>query len=974
MRIIEPKQSATALEITRKRYLMTDKNGRVIETPGEMLWRVAQHMAKPEVLWSDNGAVKEAAEKFYQAMAAKKFVCSGKAMFEAGNPGGTGQLAACFVLPVADSIDSIFKTLGEAAVIHKNNGGTGFNFSHIRPHGDKVKNVPNAASGPVDFIKAFSAALSKILQGAKRQGANIAIVNTDHPDIEEFIKMKTEDGTIKNFNVSVGASDAFMQAVKAKKPWALVNPRTRETVRTVRADKLFQLICEYAWKTADPGIAFLDRMEQDNPTPALGKLEATNPCITGDALVSTEYGLLELGKIYEQYPNPGSIGLTVDQRVLGAKGTATKTSFQVLSQGVKTVYRLATKSGFSLKATADHKIMTESGWKELAAIKPGERVLIQSGEGQFSNQYELPFNWDNKVIGKNGRKYSFSLPLKWTKEVGIFLGWLVGDGFVRKDYLILAFGNRHRREYQYFADLLKNWGCPVAIKQPTPRTVQLVCRSRLAAKYWLNYGVLPVKAGEKQTPQAIFTAPKEAVIGFLQGLYGADGTVGFVKNKSSYIRLTSKSKALLSGVQLLLLNLGIKARIYNRSRPGRQDLFPVYKTAGGEIKRYRSDGILWELEISKDCVVKFLDEIGWLFAKNSEKIKKLRNKHYYSIKFTDEVLSITLVGKEAVYDVTEPETHSFIANGLVVHNCGEIPLLPYESCNLGSINLAEHVKSGQVDWKELKQTVHLGVRFLDNMIEVNNYPLEEIRRLVKDGNRRIGLGVMGLAHLFFKLGIPYNSAAAVRLSEKLAKFIRQEADKATEALAKERGNFGNYDVSVYAGSKKPRRNCATTMIAPTGTISLFADCSSGIEPVFSLEIKRRTFYEDDKTNHSTKELTIVDPVYAAYKHKYDKKVFVTAHEISWQWHVKMQAAWQKYFDNSVSKTINLPHSATVADVASAYLLAWRLGCKGTTVYRDGSKQDQVLNVQEKCPECDRELEFKEGCWYCGHCGYSRCSL
>jgi ribonucleoside-diphosphate reductase alpha chain len=590
MKIIEPKQSATALEITKKRYLMTDKNGRVIETPGEMLWRVAQHMAKPEVLWSDNGAVKVMAAKFYQAMAAKKFVCSGKAMFEAGNPGGSGQLAACFVLPVADSIDSIFKTLGEAAVIHKNNGGTGFNFSKIRPHGDKVKNVPNAASGPVDFIKAFSAALSKILQGAKRQGANIAIVNADHPDIEEFIKMKTEDGTIKNFNVSVGASDAFMQAVQAKKPWALVNPRTRETVRTVRADKLFQLICEYAWKTADPGMAFLDRMEQDNPTPALGKLEATNPC-------------------------------------------------------------------------------------------------------------------------------------------------------------------------------------------------------------------------------------------------------------------------------------------------------------------------------------------------------------------------------------------------------GEIPLLPYESCNLGSINLAEHVKSGQIDWKELKTTVHLGIRFLDNMVEVNNYPLEEIKKMVKDGNRRIGLGVMGLAHLLFKLGIPYNSQEAVKLSEKLAKFIREEADKATQELGKIRGNFGNYDVSVYAGSKKPRRNCATTMIAPTGTISLFADCSSGIEPVFSLETKRRTFYEDDKTNHSTKELTIVDPVYAAYKNKYDRKVFVTAHEINWQWHVKMQAAWQKYFDNSVSKTINLPHSATIADVASAYLLAWRLGCKGTTVYRDGSKQDQVLNSAtasqspaETCPECGRELEFKEGCWHCGYCGYSRCSL
>ncbi len=576
MKIIEPKQSATALAITRKRYLMTDKNGQAVETPGEMLWRVAKHMAKFE-------EDKKIAEVFYERMVTKKFVCSGKAMFEAGNPGGIGQLAACFVLPITDSIDAIFKTLGQAAVVHKNNGGTGFNFSQIRPHGDKVKNVPHAASGPVDFIKAFSAALSKILQGAKRQGANIAIVNADHPDIADFIKMKVEDGTIKNFNVSVGVTDKFMEAVKQKANWALINPRTKETVRTVRADKLFHLICEYAWRTADPGMAFLDRMERDNPTPTLGKLEATNPC-------------------------------------------------------------------------------------------------------------------------------------------------------------------------------------------------------------------------------------------------------------------------------------------------------------------------------------------------------------------------------------------------------GEIPLLPYESCNLGSINLSEHVVKNKVNWDELKKTIHLGVRFLDNMIEVNNFPLEAIEKMVKDGNRRIGLGVMGLAHLFFKLGIAYNSEAAVKLSEKLAKFIRQEADKATEKLGKQRGNFGNYDVSIYADSGKPRRNCATTMIAPTGTISLFADCSSGIEPVFALTTTRKTFFEDDQANRPTKEMVIVDPVYQQFKNKFDSKVFVTAHEITWQWHVMMQAAWQKYFDNSVSKTINLAKTASVEDVGKAYQLAWKLGCKGTTVYRDGSKADQVLNVSEPCPECGRELEFKEGCWHCNHCGYSRCSL
>jgi ribonucleoside-diphosphate reductase alpha chain len=972
MKIIQPRQSPIALEITRKRYLMADSKGRIVETVGEMLWRVAKHIAKFE-------EDKKVAEAFYERMVTKKFVCSGKAMFEAGNPGGCGQLAACFVLPIEDSIDSIFKTLGEAAVIHKNNGGTGFNFSKIRPHGDKVKNVPHAASGPVDFIKAFSAALSKILQGAKRQGANIAILNADHPDIEEFIRMKTEDGTIKNFNISVGATDEFMKAVRLKKMWQLVNPRNKEAVKKIRADKLFDLIVEYAWKTADPGMAFLDRLDRDNPTPTLGKIEATNPCIAGDVLVSTEHGLLEFAKIYEQYHNLGKVGLVVDQRIVGNQGTAIKPSVQVLYQGVKPVFELKTKSGFHLKATGNHQIMTETGWKELAQIKGGERVLIQGDAGRFSSDKHLPFTWNNQLTGRNGRKYHLNLPTCWNKELGVFLGWLVGDGFVRPrvgkkgGYVILAFGNKNKEEQKYFSRLLKQWYPGMMIKHPLERTTQLVCHSQFVADYVMNFGVSAERSAEKRVPKTILTASKEVVIGFLQGLFGADGTIGFVKNKSSYVRLSSKSRLLLTDVQLLLLNLGIKARIYDRLRPSRKNLFPVYKTASGEERRYQSDGVLWELEISKDSVTKFLDEIGFLFNRHQEKIKKLRGKSYYSTRFTDEVLAVTPLGKEPVYDVTEPETHSFIANGFVVHNCGEIPLLPYESCNLGSINLSEHVTGEKINWQELKKTVHLGVRFLDNMIEVNNYPLEQVKRIVKDGNRRIGLGVMGLAHLFYKLQIPYNSEKAVKLSEKLAQFIRVEADKESERLGRERGSFGNYDVSIYAKSGKARRNCATTMIAPTGTISMFSDCSSGIEPVFALTTTRRTFFEDSRKNSSTKEVIVNDPVYQEYKDRYEQKVFVTAHEIGWRWHVRIQAAWQKYFDNSVSKTINFPKEATVEEVKQAYLLAWKLGCKGITVYRDGSKQDQVLSAA-RCPDCQQELIIKEGCSSCPNCGYSKCSL
>ena len=646
--IVEPELSDTAREIIKKRYLRVDMNGEIQETPGEMFWRVAKHMAKAEIQWGENGIVEDTAREFYERMVNFKFVCAGKAMFEAGNPGGTGQLSSCFVLPIEDSIQKIFKTLGDAAVVHKNNGGTGFNFSRIRPHGDKVRNVPKAASGPVDFLKAFSAALSQILQGAKRQGANIAILNADHPDIIDFITLKDQDGTIKNFNISVGVSNAFFEAVQGNKDWALINPRNKEVVRKIKARDLFDLIAEHAWKTGDPGLAFLDKLQEDNPTPSLGVLDATNPC-------------------------------------------------------------------------------------------------------------------------------------------------------------------------------------------------------------------------------------------------------------------------------------------------------------------------------------------------------------------------------------------------------GEIPLLPYESCNLTSIVLSNHLVANakgeyEIDWADLERSIKLGIRFLDNMIEVNTYALDEIRQMVKDGNRRIGLGVMGFAHMLYKMGIPYDSNEAVRLSERIAKFMRKKAEETSIELGKVRGTFPHFDISVYAGSSERYRNCALLMIAPTGTTSMLADTSSGIEPVFSLVQVRRMFNEDTNKNAPTKEITIPDPMFQEYlqnnfdkktrekimkqvlmdgslEHvkeisKEDKKIYTTTHHIKPEWHVRIQAAWQKWIDNSVSKTINFDHSASVEDVKKAYMLGWKLGLKGITIYRDGSKMDQVLNVKGKesklshestigasgavqepllkqviqaeknlCPECgSAQIKQESGCVTCIDCGWSKCTM
>lgn len=1046
------------MRIAEKRYLRTDMQGKVIETPGQMFLRVAQYLAKAEINWGSNGVVEKTAAAFFERMVNFKFVVAGKAMFEAGNPGGTGQLSSCFVLPIEDDMKQIFKTLGDAALVHKNNGGTGFNFSHIRPRGDKVKNVPHAASGPVDFLSAYSAALARILQGSKRQGANIGILNVDHPDIIGFITLKDEDGTIKNFNISVGITDAFMEAVDRGRIWELKNPRNGEVWQKIKARKLFDLIAQHAWATGDPGLAFLDRMEVDNPTPSIGKIEATNPCITGEALITSDKGLVRFDQLKPENK------ILVDKRVISGNGVMFADPLKVIKRGKKEVYRVVTRSGFSLNVTKDHKVLTTNGWKQITDLKPGDHVLIQSREGSFSKVYDLPFKVKPFAKGDNGKRYHHHLPRRWNQKLGQLLGWLVGDGFIR-DYkkdgksgslICLTFGKSKKEASSYFYELFNDWfGEGVRLFYPNGRSVQVRKQSRFVVGYLMKLGLVDSHSENKVIPESIFTAPRISIVGFLQGLFSSDGTVGFVKGKSAYIRLTSKSEKLLQETQLLLLNFGIKARIYDRSRRVRKKLFPEYVNAKGEHKRYSSDGKLWELEISKDGVPVFLKKIGFMFSMHQEKIKELESKTYYKTRFYDEVREIAKLGKEEVFDLIEPKTHSFIANGFVVHNCGEIPLLPYESCNLTSIVLSNHLKkqpatssqqpgrknkktgnwrlaagSYAIDWDDLEKSVKLGIRLLDNMIEVNAYPVPEIEQMVKHGNRRIGLGVMGFAHLLYKLEIPYNSAEAVRLSERLAKFIRRKAEEESLKLGKERGAFPNWDRSIYAGTAERYRNCALTMIAPTGTTSMLADTSSGIEPVFSLVTLRRTFFEDDRSNRPTKELVMVDPVFEEFLNARikkqeliskimeraihdgslknvkeltpkEKRVFVTTHQIAPEWHVKIQAAWQKHFDNSVSKTINFPAQALVEDVKKAYRLAWKLGCKGITIYRDGSKQDQVLNITgsrqpaagsrkktkqelatgdwrlatDSCPEChSSDVVIAEGCMTCKTCGWSKCTL
>ncbi len=548
----------------------------------------------------------------------------------------------------------------------------------------------------------------------------------------------------------------------------------------------------------------------------------------------------------------------------------------------------------------------------------------------------------------------------------------------------------------------------------------LCYNSKDFVNYMKKLGVEAWQSETKQVPESIFTAPREAVVGFLQGMFSSDGTVrDNPQSNSSWVALTSKSKKLLKGVQVLLLNFGIKSKIYDRSRPARKSIFK-YTNKKGERKEYGSDGILFELAIFGESREIFRKEIGFMQKAKTQKLDNVRFKKFYKNDYSDRVKEIRYIGEKDVFDLTEPSTHSMICNSLVVHQCGEQFLHDGDVCNLGSINLEKFAKDGKVDYERLRYVTKTAVRMLDNVIDLTSAPVEKINIAIRS-NRRVGLGIMGFADLLYQLHIPYNSEEGFKTAEKIMKCIQDAAHEMSEQLAEEKGVFPNWDKSVYAQRNVKHRNAALTNIAPTGTISMIFDVSGGVEPYFALAYhyqgilggNTELYYMNKHLKRELEALGLATP--EIMKQIYEegtlanvegmpenlKRTFVTSMDISPEDHTRMQAAFQKYCDNAISKTINFPEDATKEDVLQGYILAWELGCKGCTVYRNNSRKIQVLNLNKKkeeaeesmqpmvvtatgetqsassgqnCPECSGELEFKEGCMNCVSCGWGKCSL
>lgn len=786
-----------------------------------------------------------------------------------------------------------------------------------------------------------------------RRGANMGILRVDHPDIVEFITCKQNNADITNFNISVAVTDAFMKAVEDDGEYDLVNPRNKQVSGRLKAREVFDLIVKMAWKNGEPGIIFLDRINQDNPTPGLGEIESTNPCFHPDTRIATERGLERIADLHARAAGQ-EVWVATDDRVWNEAAVVNGRSYRVpgvtlrrarvIRTGVKGTVKITLSNGVELKVTPDHRVLTTNGWKEAGQLQRLDEVLIQSAGGAWSDKDDM------------GR------------ELGHLLGWLTGDGWLTQDGRAgLVFGANDIELIPYFQRVVADHGGGMrkAIERRNGTYNLFFKRKALVAKLE-SLGVRRVRAHEKRVPDAIYTASAETVRAFLDALFSADGTVNYMDENHRDIRLSSASRELLMGVQSLLLNFGIASRIHYRGRAGKVAF--TYVTSEGQDREYLNRGY-YELIITGDDALGFAGDVGiTLSHQKAAVLARVARKSRKAPKFISRVMSVEPAETVEVYDIQEPVTCSLIANGVVAHNCGEQPLLPFEACNLGSINLAHMVKAGageraEVDWERLGKLTRKAIHFLDNVIDASRYPLERIDQMVK-GNRKVGLGVMGFADMLIDLGIPYDAPEAAALAEKVMSFIRGEARTASAELALGRGSFPNIDKSVFAGGA-PMRNATTTTIAPTGTISIIAGCSSGIEPLFALAFVRNVLDND--------RLVELNPLFekVAKERGFHSKeimeevanrgtcrgvsgvpedvqqVFATAHDVSGEAHIAIQAAFQRGTDNAVSKTVNLPRDASAEDVAAIYWLAYRQGCKGVTIYRDGSREGQVLSVSAR---------------------------
>jgi ribonucleoside-diphosphate reductase alpha chain len=779
-----------------------------------------------------------------------------------------------------------------------------------------------------------------------RRGAGMATMTVTHPDIRDFITSKDlereeAEGDISTFNISVLVGDAFMREAMAQGPTGILHE-----------------IAEHAWASGEPGLIYIDRINQHNPMRAsLGEIKATNPCVTADTWVMTQQGARQVRELVGKEFCVVVEGLTFPVESRGF--------FQT---GVKPVKRLRTAQGFELRLTADHRVqrvrkrsryVLNAEWCEAGHLRPGDEIVV-------SNQRRAPA-WSGAG----------------TREQGWLLGMLVGDGTFRaepREMACLDLWGEERGALAARAEAAlraPGMGIGRLWRTETDDTIRLAsdALTRLAHAFG-------VRRGEKRVTDEIERASFEFYRGFLQGLFDADGEVKGTPAKGVSVRLAQSDEETLRRVQRMLARLGVIATLYRERRAAGTRELPNGR-GGTSSYRVRAQH---ELVIANDNVARFAEVVGFGASGKRARLDAALAAYVREAnreRFVATVTGLDDDGVEAVFDVTVAEAHAFDANGIKAHNCGEIPLFPGEPCDLGAINLAQYVAEQDVglegfDFETFRADVGHCIRFLDNVLEVNKFALEDNREM-SHYLRRLGLGIMGLADALIRMGYRYDSDEGRAAVSTVIGELREAATAASRQLADERGVFPGVGESSLSA---PRRNIALLTVAPTGTTSMLMGVSSGVEPIFAPFIYRKIgsnyaaivapLFKELLERHAPhpeyqeggawdweKVVERVQEAHGSVQHldfipDDVKAVLVCAHDIAPEDHVLMQGVVQSAFDaggemvaNSISKTINLPNEASVDDVYGAYSLAFETGCKGITVYRDGSRQFQVLSTKAK---------------------------
>ena len=959
-----------AQRVVAKRYSLKDIKGNPLEQWDDIVKRVVSHVAKVE---TNPVRREEFMINMTRLMETRAFIPNTPCLVNAGKP--KSQLAACFVIPVPDSLDGIMDHAKFCALIHQSGGGTGMTYERLRPAGTPVGEGRGMASGPVSFMQIVNTMTETVKQGGVRRGANMGILSVHHPDILRFIQAKTDQRSLTNFNISVTVTDKFLKAVENNEwfqtefegqPWErpVFDPlatnvdgeqggdyiyKGQQPPRPgmVYAPDIWERIIASTHRWAEPGIIFIDNVNRHNPLRnSMGVKKASNPCVTGDTLIFTGDGIFTAKELFD---SQNDVSAVIDGRFGHEQRTAQGSS--VFWTGHKPVFRLVTREGYTLRATGNHQIMTPNGWIELQDLKPGDLVHILNRKGGFGVEGSLEF--------------------------GRVLGWLVGDGTMTGEKAVLSFFGADAEIATQFAKYVAELTAPITkapraytneaswIEERREARVQSERLYALALQSGLGAGEAKLKV-----PTSVLRGSEEMQRGFLQALFSSDGTVHIDAQKGNHIRLTSISERLLRETQQLLLNFGVASTLYLNRHAAGPTILPDGK---GGSKEYYSQA-RHELHFSKVNIETFAREIGFLTSTKQEKLETIlasRKRTPNQENFTAIVETVTPDGAEEVFDLTEPLTHSFIANGVVVHNCAEQMLHDYNACNLGSIDVAKYYneKTDDIDWDRFSEDIYWSVRFLDNVIDSCDWPLPQIQDTVQR-TRPVGLGIMGFADLCLNKRISYGGEEAAAFADMMMDFFRKESWRASLALGAEKGampefepNRELYEDLIYKEVGLERsvpltpRNYEVTTVAPTGTISLVAETSSGCEPNFSYAYVRRDTLGTRTYAHpiAAKALGIeldntdsasIERAASFIVENRDKlpEYFVDAHTLMPDDHLRILKAFQDHVDNSISKTVNAPSTYSIEDTDRVHRLAWKMGVKAVSYYRDGSRDNQVLTA------------------------------